>query len=94
MKSKTMPTMPVMCKTCPFREEGWQELQPLLIMRATSTATPICHSTGKALTRRIFTKSHFCRGARNFQIAFFHSIGFLSEPTEEAWNAKRRELGC
>lgn len=95
-KAKLVTPLPVrktMCATCPFRPDGWTEVRPLLEGRA-MYSTPICHSTGKALTRHDGEKlkAHACRGARNQQLAFFHGIGFLAEATDAAWAAKWEEL--
>ena len=86
------------CKTCPFRnakDGGWEDVRPLLIQRALTEGSPICHSTGKALVRHNGEKlpSHICRRARDFQISYFYRIGFLCAPTDDAWNAKAVELG-
>jgi hypothetical protein len=34
-----------------------------------------------------------CRGARDVQMRLFVAIGFLAEPTDDAWNRKCAELG-
>jgi len=96
-KAVDLPIRKDQCKTCPFRDKedgGWENVRPLLIGRALSEATPICHSTGKALVRHggEKPKAHLCRAARNLQLGFFHSIGFISDPTDEAWDAKCREM--
>lgn len=89
-----LPIRPKMCKTCPFRAGGWKEVRPLLEERALSEATPICHSTGKALVvHGVRLKAHLCRGARNFQLEYFHRIGFIEAATDEAWEQKVQELG-
>lgn len=88
---KPLPTMASMCATCPFRNEGWTEVRELLQRRALTEGTPICHSTGKALTERL-GKAHLCRGARDFQLIMFHRMGFIAAPTDEAWEGRWREL--
>ncbi len=94
MPDTTLPVRKTKCATCPFRPEGWTHVRPLLEKRALTEATPICHSTGKALTRHNGEKlkAHACRGARDLQLEFFHGIGFLPEPTDEAWAAKLAEI--
>ena len=84
-----------MCETCPFRKGGWEHVRSLLEERALNEATPICHSTGQALTRHKGEKlkAHLCRGARQFQLIFFAAIGYISAPTDEAWETKVVELG-
>lgn len=96
-KAVDLPIRKDQCKTCPFRDEqdgGWEDVRPLLIERALNEATPICHSTGDALVRHggEKLKAHICRGARNVQLGYFHHIGFITEPTDEAWDAKCREM--
>lgn len=87
---KPLPVRKEKCKTCPFRKDGWTEVRSLLVQRALSDRSPICHSTGKALIRHNGErlKAHICRGARDVQLQFFHSIGFLAEATDECWRDK------
>lgn len=89
-----LPVRKQKCKTCPFRRDGWTEVRELLVQRALSEASPICHSTGKALVRHggERLKAHICRGARDVQLGFFHSIGFLSEATDECWELRLNEI--
>lgn len=89
---KKLPIMPVQCSTCPFRDGGWTYLRPLLVQRAISDGTPICHSTGLALTKRVRGRAHLCRGARDLQLMIFHRIGFIEARTDEAWDKKCVEL--
>jgi hypothetical protein len=88
--------MKVQCATCPFREGGWTELREFLSIRALTQASPICHSSGRgALSKKkVSQKSLLCRGARLLQAQYFHRIGFLSEPTIEAWEAKVAEVAA
>jgi hypothetical protein len=78
-----------MCKTCPFRQEGFTEVRSLLSDRALTEATPICHSTGSSMVtlrrHKVFKKSHLCRGARDLQLQVFHRLGVIDAPTDEAW---------
>jgi hypothetical protein len=90
---KKLPVMKAQCATCPFREEGWTEVRALLTKRALSEASPICHSTGpEALVKTKLKKPHICRGARQLQAQIFYQMGFLPEPTIEAWQTKVDEL--
>ena len=97
--SQSLPIRKTQCKTCPFKaakDGGWEHVRPLLIQRALSEGTPICHSTGKkALIRHEGEKlpEHLCRGARDLQLRFFHAIGFIATATDEAWDVKRQEMG-
>ncbi len=94
MNRKRLKTMPAMCATCPFRSGGWKHVQDFLKARALSEATPICHSTGKHLSKkRVFKDSHYCRGARDFQNQVFYNMGFIEAPTDEMWNKKAIEMG-
>lgn len=87
--------MPKMCPTCPFRRNGYTSVRSLLESRALMKGTPICHSTGDSdLTeKKIYKEDRACRGARNLQLKYFTSIGFIHEATDEAWEAKVKELG-
>lgn len=92
----THPVRKTNCKTCPWlkgQKKEWASLKQMLMERALHSS-PLCHSTGKALVRHNGEKlkAHVCRGARDFQLELFVSIGFLSEPTDEAWEAKLEEM--
>lgn len=90
---KTYPVMKVQCPTCPFLKGGWTEVREFLSNRALSEASPICHSTGPgALVETSLKEEMICRGARLFQAEYFYLIGFISEPTLEAWDAKVASL--
>ena len=93
ISARTLPTRAYSCSTCPFLDTGWTHVRPLLIDRALTEASPICHSTGKDALVKSQGPAQICRGARDLQIQFFYRIGFLDAPTEEAWETKRRELG-
>ncbi len=93
-----MPVRAEMCSTCPFRDgvdEKYSDLRPMLTISALSEASRICHQTGtnNAFHARTGKPPVLCRGARDVQLRLFHSIGFIEEPTDEAWAAKRNELG-
>lgn len=94
---RNSPVMERMCPTCPFCAKGLAAVRPLLMERALGEATPICHSTGDSDVvppdKKLFQEERLCRGARKFQIEVFYRLGFIAAPTDEAWNAKRRELG-
>jgi hypothetical protein len=81
----TMKVMKAQCGTCPFRDDGWTEVRDLLIKRALTEASPICHSTGPgALVKRKLKKAMICRGARKLQAEVFYRLGVLAEPTVES----------
>src|SRR5881394_3133889 len=88
---KILPVRERMCKTCPFHEAGWTHVRGFLIQRALTEASPICHSTGKSLVK-CEGKAQVCRGARNFQLDYFHRIGFIKAPTDAAWTERLKEL--
>lgn len=83
---------PVKCESCPFgkygeaigSELGWEafaQLQSNLTISAISNGNRYCHHDeleGKPST-------HVCRGARDIQLQYFHLIGVISAPTDEAW---------
>lgn len=93
ISAHTIPTRKHHCKTCPFLDTGWTDVRPLLTERALTGATPICHSTGEDALVKSQGPAQICRGARDFQIQYFYRIRFLGAPTDEAWEAKRKELG-
>jgi hypothetical protein len=96
-KNQVLVPMETMCPTCPFRPEGYTEVRSLLVERATSEATPICHSTGDTEIvppeDRLDANPRACRGARNLQLQRFAKMGFITAPTDEAWFAKCKEMG-
>lgn len=95
MKARDLPVNAQMCPTCPFRDDGWTHLRAFLQERAMTEATPICHSTGKALVPRTkrLGSARLCRGSRDYQIQALYTVGFLDAPTDAAWDAKRKHYG-
>lgn len=94
MKPKNVKNSPVMkkrCPTCPFKHEheGQIEVANMVRHRCMTEASQICHHP--ALHGKEQTK--LCRGARDYQLEMFHKMGFIEEPTDAAWAAKRKELG-
>lgn len=91
--------MKAKCATCPFRSDGkgYTEVADLLSNRALKTATPICHSTGSSnvtpKSKKVSKLNLACRGARDLQLQYFAAIGFIEEPTDEAWRKKAKEMG-
>jgi hypothetical protein len=84
-----------MCATCPFREGSpYAHLADDLGDSAVNNRSRICHSTGSnnAINRRTGKPARICRGARDLQLQVFTAIGVLTAPTDEAWDAKCREL--
>ena len=81
------------CATCPLRadERGRytdDELARKVIVRCMTEASQICHHPRLRGKR----ETHLCRGARNFQLQLFYRLGFLKEPTDDAWNEKVEEI--
>lgn len=92
-----MPVRASMCSTCPFAPNAKPEhaqVREVLIERIFSQSSHICHQTGSnnAFHRRTGKQEALCRGARNLQLQAFAATGFISAPTDEAWNAKCREM--
>lgn len=93
---KRLPVMQSKCATCPFRDNSpYSNLAPGLAESAQTESSRICHSTGSnnAINKRTGKKPMLCRGARDVQLIYWSSIGFISAPTDEAWYAKCKELG-
>jgi len=92
---KLLDVSPTKCATCPFRPGSkYAALAPELAMSALSNSSRICHSTGSnAINQRTGKPPRLCRGARDIQLAAFHSTGFIDAPTDQAWQAKVEALG-
>ena len=84
-----------MCATCPWREGSpYEYLREGLEQSARTHASRICHCTGSnAINVRTGQPERLCRGARDYQLRWLAGAGFLDAPTDEAWDAKARELG-
>jgi hypothetical protein len=92
---KPYPVCKTNCPTCPFIPGSkYANLAPSLAQSALTKASRICHSTGanNAINRRTGKRPRLCRGARDIQLAYFHGIGFIAEPTDAAWAAKLKEI--
>jgi hypothetical protein len=85
-----------MCATCPWRKGSpYAYLREDLERSAMTESSRICHSTGSnnAINARTGKPAALCRGARDSQLQMFFKMGFLSEPTDEAWTEKCSEMG-
>jgi hypothetical protein len=85
-----------MCATCPWREGSpYAYLAADLERSALSEGSRICHSTGSnnAINARTGKPEAICRGARDVQLRVLAGLGFLSEPTDKAWEEKCGQLG-
>lgn len=95
MPGKMIPLQRKMCATCPFRQGSeYAYLANDLAASALTEASRICHSTGKnnAINQTTGKPERLCRGARNVQLDYFHAIGFIDAPTDEAWFQKLAEI--
>ncbi len=89
MKKRDVREWPVMaeqCPTCPLRvDERGRYPDPRLaaevMERCITRASQICHHP--RLHGR--PETHLCRRARDYQLMIFYRLGFLKEPTDEAW---------
>jgi hypothetical protein len=77
----TYAVPPECCTSCPFGGKkpinlNLDYLAHLYKQLLKGDSQHICHSRQKAI----------CRGGRTIQLRWFHSIGLLSEPTDEAFN--------
>ncbi|MEG4047327.1 hypothetical protein [Microcoleus sp. Pol17_C1] len=78
---RTYPVQQKPCKTCPFSGEKPLPLCPsdlaIYYENLMGNGQHICHSTNN---------TKICRGGRDIQLKWLCSIGFLAEPTDEAFN--------
>lgn len=89
-----MPVMPVQCPTCIFTKtpDGRNWVYPDLahmVEDRMMSCSQICHHP--ALKGK--KQTHLCRGTRDRQIDLMYKLGVIAAPTDEAWQAKRDELG-
>ncbi len=93
VKFDTLNVMPAKCATCPWRSDGGilnddPESRAQLAIAALTDSSQYCH----APAFKGMAENQVCRGSRDHQIKFFHSSGFLDEPTDECWKAKWAEV--
>jgi hypothetical protein len=82
-----------MCEFCPWRKDGGvlhDSPEEFAVLRESVIfeANQRCHAP--AFDGEV--ESQICRGARNYQINFFHRLGILSEPSDRAWAEALEEL--
>ena len=89
---KNYPTRKQKCVTCPFRvDDDGMFYDPSLVSELqvrSFTSSHLCHHPtlyGEAET-------HICRGSRDYQIEMFFRLGYLEEPTDQAWEKAKAEL--
>jgi hypothetical protein len=80
LKARDMPVMAAKCSTCPFKGNGNIELRNRIMQRMFKTSQ-ICHAP--ALKGK--KQTHLCRGARDEQLTVLFRLGFLTEPTDQAF---------
>ena len=85
---KAWPVMASKCASCPFNPDGDVSLRNAVMGRTLLQASQICHHP------RIHGKkeTHLCRGARDEQLTILYRLGWLSEPTDEAFNAASERI--
>lgn len=94
-KAVLIPVAAVKCGSCPFRKGSeYQFLVGDLAASALQEGSRICHSTGaNGLRGRTGKPERLCRGARDLQLQVFAASGFITTATDEAWEAKCKEMG-
>lgn len=93
---KRLPIVHAQCDSCPFKQDSeYSCLKAFLAASSINETSRICHSTGNnnGINRRTGKPPMLCRGARDYQLQFFHRIGFIEEPTDGAWEKRCKELG-
>ena len=83
-----MPVMKAACATCPFGEHGDPAVATSVLKRTLGKASQLCHHP----TLNGKRETHLCRGARDIQLRLLCAMGAISEPTDEAFQAKWAEL--
>lgn len=78
-----MKVMRAKCPTCPFNEDGVREIRTTVESYIFTRASQTCHGVEDTM---------LCRGARDQQLQFFHRLGFLREPTDQAWKRASDKL--
>lgn len=91
---KPLPVMKANCPTCPFVPGSeFAYLAEYLTECALTQSSRICHCTGNSAVKGETGKpERLCRGARDVQLNMFASAGYISAPTDEAWDAKVAEI--
>jgi hypothetical protein len=87
--------MPAQCASCPWRDDGGilhEQPEMLAHLQRQVIEVPagnqFCHAPAFAGQ----PEDKICRGARNFQLKVFYNIGFLPEPTDQAWREATEQI--
>ena len=84
-----MPVMKQQCATCPFGPNGDPTVHAGVVKRSVQfQGSQLCHHPALHGKR----ETHLCRGARDLQLKIMTAFGILPAPTDEAFNAKWKEL--
>ena len=89
---KDWPVRATQCATCVFLTDVKGRYVQEDLARKVETrllqCSQICHHP------RVYGKkeTELCRGTRDRQLVLMHRMGVISEASDAAWNAKRREL--
>lgn len=89
--------MPAQCATCVFRTDGNAiDLKPGRVEQIKAYlingTSHICHAGGHVRGSRGKGPRLACRGGRDWQLQIWHGMGILDAPTDEALEAKYREV--
>lgn len=85
---RNWPVMAAPCATCPFHEGGNADLACRVLDRTLLQQQQICHHP----TLHGKRQTHLCRGARDVQLRVLHCLGFIPEPTDEAFTKRTDEV--
>ena len=81
-----MPVQDSPCKTCPFEGENYlsaESYSGYVEKILNLESQHLCHSANN---------KKLCRGGRNIMLRVLCSKGWISEPTDAAFNAARKEV--
>jgi hypothetical protein len=85
---RSLPVQQAPCRTCPFAGEEPIQLGPEAmadcLRNVNSFGNHFCHSVPQSMA--------ICRGGRNITIQKLFAIGFISVPTDEAFNHWVKEM--
>lgn len=82
------PVQPTLCKTCPFASTNPIELSP---KRYNEIYQNVVKFEGNHLCHSV-NNEKICRGGRDIQIKIARAFGWISEPTNEAFEAEMKRV--